>query len=457
MPITKATTNVIDLNKDTLINGITAGRGKSNNGSSTAFGVSALSSITAGVSNTAIGNSALSSHVNTSNNTGVGNSSLQSLTSGGSNTALGSGSMQYITTSNGSVSIGVVSLQQAQSSNYTIAIGNTAAAGLGVNPLIASNYNICIGDASMAGAEGTVEENVFIGSGSGFFNKGDYNVGVGNSSLRNVSATGTNNTAIGFSSGYNCTGLYNSAIGSYALNSSNGNNNVALGFHALRYPTESTSNTALGTYSLQTIPVGTTNSTGVGYNSQITGSNQVQLGNSSTTTYAYGAVQDRSDIRDKADVRDTELGLEFIKALRPVDFKWDLREDYRTEPPKPVDEPVKIDENASDEEKAKYAEELAVYNTYKIDFDKWFEDVKLANITHDASKKRSRFHHGLIAQEVKAVLDEKGIDFGGYQDHSIKGGDDVLSVGYSELIAPMIKAIQELSAEVVSLKAQLNT
>jgi hypothetical protein len=180
----------------------------------------------------------------------------------------------------------------------------------------------------------------------------------------------------------------------------------------------------------------------------------VQLGNGSTTTYAFGAVQDRSDIRDKADIRDTELGLEFVNALRPVDFKWDMREDYRPEAHKPVVEPIEPKEDASNEEKAKYAEELAAYNAYKVKLDKWLEDVKLANITHDGSKKRNRFHHGLIAQEVKAVLDAKGIDFGGFQDHSIKGGDDVLSIGYVELIAPMLKAIQELSAKVAELEAK---
>jgi len=137
--------------------------------------------------------------------------------------------------------------------------------------------------------------------------------------------------------------------------------------------------------------------------SAVTASNQVQLGNSSTTTYAYGAVQDRSDIRDKADVRDTVLGLDFISRLRVVDFRRDYREDY----PKGI---------------------------------------------RDGSKKRSRFHHGLIAQEVKQVIEDTGIDFGGFQHHSIAGGQDVMSIGYSELIGPMIKAIQELEAEIEQLK-----
>ena len=145
-----------------------------------------------------------------------------------------------------------------------------------------------------------------------------------------------------------------------------------------------------------------------------TGSNQVQLGNSATTTFAFGAVQDRSDARDKADIRDTQLGLNFITALRPVDYKWDMREDYRTD-----------------------------------------RNQTLLELTHDGTHKRSRYHHGLIAQEVKAVVEAQGIDFGGYQDHKIKGGDDVLSLGYGELIAPMIKAIQELTARLEAAEAEI--
>ncbi len=50
-------------------------------------------------------------------------------------------------------------------------------------------------------------------------------------------------------------------------------------------------------------------------------------------------------------------------------------------------------------------------------------------------------------------MDAMGVDFGGYQDHSVKGGDDVLSIGYEEMIAPLIKAIQELKAEFDAYKA----
>ena len=283
----------------------------------------------------------------------------------------------------------------------------------------------------------TGRKNSAIGYLALYLNSTGYqNTAIGSQALY-LNQTGYQNTAVGCESLLNnSTATGNTACGFAALSQNTGNDNTAVGGNALFGNTTGTLNTAIGKIALQSGNY--SQSSGVGYNAQVTGSSQLQLGNSTATTYAYGAVQDRSDVRDKADIRDTTLGLDFVNALRPVDFKWDMREDYRPEAPQAPDQ------DASQEAKA-------AYQTAKA---KWMEDVKLANITHDGSKKRGRFHHGLIAQEVKAVLDSKGIDFGGYQDHSIKGGDDVLSIGYEELIAPMLKAIQELSARVAALEAR---
>src|SRR5699024_10785567 len=126
--------------------------------------------------------------------------------------------------------------------------------------------------------------------------------------------------------------------------------------------------------------------------------------NSATTAHVAGTVQNRADARDKADVRDTILGLDFIEKLRPVDYRWDMREDY--------------------------------------------EDGQ-----RDGSKKRDRFHHGVIAQELRDACASAGVEFGGLQDHSVNGGEDVLSIGYDELIGPLIKAVQELAARVRDIEA----
>jgi len=106
------------------------------------------------------------------------------------------------------------------------------------------------------------------------------------------------------------------------------------------------------------------------------------------------------------------------------------------------------------EDKAKYDEELPEYEAYVVLKDKWLEDCKWSNLVHDGTHKRTRFHHGLIAQEVKSVIEKTGVDFGGFQDHTIKGGDAVMTIGYTELIGPLIKAIQELSVKVAELEAK---
>ena len=205
-------------------------------------------------------------------------------------------------------------------------------------------------------------------------------------------ATATENTLVGFQAGRNVTSArYNTGVGYRALNGlTTGEFNVGVGYNAGRFMVSGATAESV------------TNSSAIGYNARVSGDNQVQLGNSSTTTYVYGTVQNRSDARDKADVRDTELGLDFIEKLRPVDYRWDMRDDY--------------------------------------------EDG-----TPDGTHKRERFHHGVIAQEVQAL----DAGFGGVQDHSLAGGDDVLTVGYDEFVAPLIKAVQELSARVRELEGRL--
>ena len=130
-------------------------------------------------------------------------------------------------------------------------------------------------------------------------------------------------------------------------------------------------------------------------------------------------------MRDKADIQPTQLGLTFINKLKPVDFKWDYRENYY------------IEKRITDESGNLIKIERTYYDS-------------------DQTKKRNRFHHGLIAQDVKNVIDETGIDFGGYQDHRINGGLDRLTIGYSELIGPLIKSVQELSEKFQHLEEKVN-
>lgn len=205
---------------------------------------------------------------------------------------------------------------------------------------------------------------------------------------------------------------YNTGVGFNSLGNLEGSETIS---------GTSASNTAVGLSSMRNMQDGSPakhvgGSTALGANSAVSGNNQVQLGANSDTVYAGQAIQIRSDARDKTDIRDTVFGLDFINRLRPVDYRWDRRSDY-----------FERDEGGAI---------IAVHE-------------------RDGSKRGLRYHHGLIAQEVQEVIASTGIDFGGFQDHSVHGGNDVLSIGYEELIAPLVKAIQELSSRVTALEGPI--
>ena len=262
---------------------------------------------------------------------------------------------------------------------------------------------------------------------------------------------------------------YSARYGELALeNNTTGNRNIAMGYQSMYQNTEGSDNTALGhsalfgnTAGFQNTAVGGgalsgnvtyNNISGLGYYAQATGNNQVQLGGTAVTTYVWGTVQNRSDARDKADIQDTVLGLDFVNALRPVDYKLDMRDDYKPERP--------VDFDLADPGEFATETEIAAFELAKAEhqaaMNAWIVASKHENLVRDGTKKRKRFHHGLIAQEVKALIDATGVDFGGYQDHKIAGGEDVLSIGYDELIAPLIKAVQQLSARLVLLEGKNN-
>jgi hypothetical protein len=372
---------IVDSQGQGVFNGIKIGRGAGNVFGNLAVGENALTS-NSNIQNTAIGTDALKNNTTGYANTALGCSSLQNSISGIANTGLGFASLTGLTTGWWNTAIGTNTLTTLTTGTANVAVGMESCLGL----------------------------------------NGSYNVAIGMSTLRIANCS--ESTAIGHSSQYQCT---------------SGSKNTSIGVGSLYYNTTGENNSAIGTSALLSV-VSYNNSTGLGYQADVSGSNQVQLGNSLTTTYVFGTVQNRSDIRDKTDVRNTILGLDFIKSLRPVDYRWDIREDYK--PVAPQDPGIE----ATEEQKASYQAQIKT----------WLEACKLKNIVHNGTKKRNRFHHGLIAQEVKAVLTQKGIDFGGYQDHSISGGDDVLSLGYDQFIAPLIKAVQELSAQNEALIARIS-
>jgi hypothetical protein len=379
-------------------------------------------------------------------NGGTGSSSPQycSLTSNVTGTLpVSNGGTGQTSYTNGQLLIGNTTGNTLTKATLTAGTGINITNGAGSITIAASSSLVGTTTSSVTAIGVEAGDSLTSGTGNTFFG---YQAGTAVTTSVNglfvgyqagAAATGSNNTAIGYQAGDSITTGTNNVLtgGTAGTNITTGTFNSFFGYNAGAGVTTGALNSALGDNAFS---IGNySNSTCIGELSQVTGNDQIQLGKSGTTTYAYGAVQDRSDARDKTDIRDTELGLNFILALRPREFKWDMREDYRTVPPskpEPINYPSDVDYQAA-------------LGQWKIDYANWEEASKLANITHDGTHKRNRFHQGLIAQEVKQTMDELGVDFGGYQDHTIKGGDAVLTIGYEELIAPLIKAIQELKTE----------
>ena len=143
------------------------------------------------------------------------------------------------------------------------------------------------------------------------------------------------------------------------------------------------------------------------------GDNTLDIGTSGARcrdVYSAGGVTTSSDVNLKENIKDTTLGLDFVNALRPVEYKW---------------------------------------------------------------KDGSRKHQGFIAQEVKTVLDakDKSSDQGMWGLNTVKfpkeefvthDENDVATVEerteerqslrYHELIAPLVKAVQELTTRVAALE-----
>lgn len=204
--------------------------------------------------------------------------------------------------------------------------------------------------------------------------------------------------------------------GNAAQQLTTGNNNTIVGVSSGANQTTQSNNTIFGYTSNCRDTLGTTRSNcgifGDNIGSVLTGDNEIQIGKSTTTVYTYASAT-RSDARDKINIRDTELGLNFINSLKPKQYRWNYRDDYRITD----------------------------------------EDGNVVQLPNDGTHARTRFHNGFIAQDIQLLIEETGVDFAGLQHGMVGGGTDVYHLNYSELIAPLVKAVQELSERVSSLSS----
>ena len=158
-----------------------------------------------------------------------------------------------------------------------------------------------------------------------------YSTATGVGALR-YNTTGTQNSACGVEAlRQNTTGTNNVANGASALQeNTTGNGNTACGMQAQYINTTGSSNVALGQNAFFYNTTGSYN-VGIGASvasSSATVSNEVNIYNGTVTARFQGSASSWSfvsDVRDKTNIVDLELGLNFINKLQPRKFEWDLR------------------------------------------------------------------------------------------------------------------------------------
>ena len=265
--------------------------------------------------------------------------------------------------------------------------------------------NVAIGDYSMCGA-GAGSNNTAVGNSSlSSLTSGCRNVAIGRSAGSNIT-TGVDNIALGDSAGRCITTNSRSVAVGYdsCANTTSGNNAVAIGANS---QASSYGSTAVGAGAIAK----GTDATAIGTDSYRNG-NGVIWGNANHSyNCAYSAWTYLSDGRDKSDVvnLDENLGINFIRRLRPVKYKTDFR--------------------------AKYVKKCGFELGEK-----------------DGTLKSEENHYGFIAQEIKLAAEEVGINFEGVNYNII---DDKYTLKYFELLAPMVKSIQQIDNRVQILKNKL--
>lgn len=292
-------------------------------------------------------------------NVSVGKDALNSNTTGTKNIAIGTSSLSLNTTASNNIAIGHQAMQNSTGNKIqSVAIGTQALQA-------GATGSVAVGDAAAANSTVTI-------------------IAIGNKALQ--SSTGASNTAVGTSAGFNNT---------------TGNNNTFIGSGAAAGNTITGSkNTCLGAFTGGFIDTGD-NNTCIGYGAQVSGSgtsDEFILGNANVAVLscAVTTISSLSDRRDKKEIEELPVGLNFIQKLKPVKFVWD-------------------DRNENGKHNIK-------------DF-------------------------GFIAQDLKSTQEEEGV--ADYLKLVYEGNEEKLQASYGKLIPILVKAIQDLAAKVEVLETKL--
>ena len=330
------------------------------------------------------------------NNTAVGWRALSEQTTSHGNVAVGSGAGYSTNTAESNVAIGYNSMYYNTTGGNNVCIGHDA----GVR-MTTGGSNVAVGREAMPTNAVTGSNNTAVGRRALYTaTSADSNTAVGRNAGYSISSS-AGSTMIGYQAGYSATGNTNTCIGYQAgqdtIPLTSGTGNVVIGTNA---------RTSAGNGEYQIV---------IGHDYSGNGDNKVNLGSSSgyvwnsfTSNNTWTQVSDR---RLKKNIEVDTLGLDFINNLNPVTFNW-----------KPVSE---------------------------IDPDFIAETANIGN----GEKDTETVIHGFIAQDVKEAMDKVGnTTFNGWEE-----SQDGQAVSREMFITPLVKAIQELSATVETLKSEIET
>jgi hypothetical protein len=280
-----------------------------------------------GYNNTAIGNFSFLSNTTGTNNSAFGESSLSNNTEGIYNSAFGNYSLYLNISGYGNSAFG----NQSMTSN-TLGFENSAFGNSSLYSNTYGSYNSAFGTQSLS-FNTTGGSNAAFGNQSLYSNTEGYqNSAFGYQSL-NFNTTGNQNSTFGNQSLYhNIMGNENTAFGVLSLfNNINGSQNTAFGVRSL-FNSIGNYNTAVGYNAGSTITTGS-NLTCIGIDAAPTSStavNQITLGNIFVSSLRCNVttITSLSDARDKKNIKDLSLGINFLMKIKPRIFNWDKREWY---------------------------------------------------------------------------------------------------------------------------------
>ena len=385
--------------------------------------------VTTGNFNSSVGAWSMRFNTTGEHNAALGYQALNGNHSGSRNIAIGSYALVYNDNTDDNVAIGHNALKFAESSNNTAVGSESMYGGAGVH----TGYMNCAFGGKTLFRNKTGYQNIAIGYTAMLYNSsGSFNVASGFESMYS-NTTGGSNTAVGYRTLHdNTTGDLNVALGSKSLwnntdgrgntgigfeannNNTGGDYNTGVGYRALRYNVLGNYNSGLG-FGASTASGATYNySTAIGTYSVVTASDQVRIGASWVGSIGgYKAWTNLSDGRFKKNVKEDVKGLAFINELRPVSYEVDHK---------------------------------AVNDFLGVELD----EATAAHVSQGHSET------GFIAQEVEATAQKVGFKrFSGVD--APKNDQDHYGLRYAEFVVPLVKSVQELSAQNEEQKALIQT